>query len=136
MLEKLHLKDFDKFYCLLENSFPATEIRSYENQKSSLSDDRFKIFVIYNEGKDELKGFITMWQIEDYGFIDYFAVAEKYRNDGLGSKILSGIESIYDGKIFLELEPPTDEITKKRIAFYEKNGYVLNDFEYALPSLK
>ena len=33
------------------------------------------------------------------------------------------------------MEPPEDELTRRRVAFYERNGYHLNDREYYLPCL-
>ena len=36
---------------------------------------------------------------------------------------------------FIEVEPPEDELTRRRIGFYERNGFVLNDYDYVQPSL-
>ena len=33
------------------------------------------------------------------------------------------------------MEPPETELTRRRIGFYERNGFVLNDYDYVQPSL-
>ena len=35
----------------------------------------------------------------------------------------------------LEVEPPEDDLTKRRVAFYERNGFVLNHYPYIQPSV-
>ena len=46
MLEKLQRADFDIFYKLLAESFPPSEIRSYEGQKNLLELDEYEIYVL------------------------------------------------------------------------------------------
>ena len=36
-------------------------------------------------------------------------------------------------KIVLEVEPPYDEMKRRRIAFYERQGFCQNDYPYVQP---
>ena len=48
---------------------------------------------------------------------------------GLKSSVLNYLNKC-DKKVFLEVEPPNCEISKKRVSFYEKLGFSFNDFYY------
>ena len=37
--------------------------------------------------------------------------------------------------VILEVELPTGELEARRIAFYERNGFVMNPFEYMQPAM-
>ena len=56
MLKKLKRQDFDKVFELLENSFPADEYRTYEEQKALLDNELYSIYALYDGEK--LKAFI------------------------------------------------------------------------------
>ncbi len=60
---------------------------------------------------------------------------EKYRNRGYGSEVLSALKEKYD-RLVLETEPPKTEIQKRRIAFYERNGFVQNPQKYIQPAYR
>ncbi len=38
--------------------------------------------------------------------------------------------------VILEVELPTGELEARRIAFYERNGFVMNPFEYMQPAME
>ncbi|MBO7288483.1 MAG: hypothetical protein J6V03_00640, partial [Clostridia bacterium] len=37
--------------------------------------------------------------------------------------------------ICLEVEPPQSEITKRRVGFYKRNGFYLNEYPYIQPPI-
>ena len=131
MLEKLQRADFDIFYKLLAESFPPSEIRSYEGQKNLLELDEYEIYVLKKD--DELLAFFAEWANEDFRFVEHLAVNPSYRSQGLGSKTLKAYHEQDDRPVILEVETPKDEVSKKRIKFYEKNGYYLSNFQYMQP---
>ncbi len=133
MLELLNISDFDKIYPVFEESFPIDERRPYEAQKALLSRDEFKILVYCEEG--EIKGFISIYELDDIIFAEHFAIEKKYRNQGLGSIILGQLQGMTDKEICLEVEPPDTDIAKRRISFYERNGFYYNDQHYTQPPL-
>ncbi|MBR7146301.1 MAG: GNAT family N-acetyltransferase, partial [Oscillospiraceae bacterium] len=52
-----------------------------------------------------------------------FAVREDCRGSGIGSELLDELIGTLPHPICLEVEPPETEIAKRRIAFYERNGF-------------
>ena len=57
------------------------------------------------------------------------------RNGGLGDRMVKAFLERFGKPFFIEVEPPEDELTRRRIGFYERNGFVLNDYDYVQPSL-
>ena len=132
-LEKLAESDFPSVWKIMQDSFPADERRTMENQKKLLSEEKYELLGCKKEGK--LLSFFALWQFEDFLFIEHFAVDKKARNGGLGAVMLSGLQKMNRKKIILEVEPPADELTKRRVAFYERNGFCLNDYFYMQPAM-
>ena len=70
--------------------------------------------------------------------LEYFGVFRELRNGGLGSKILELLMERY-GQIFGEAEAPGPDaspeengLRRRRIAFYERNGFRVLDYQCAL----
>jgi ribosomal protein S18 acetylase RimI-like enzyme len=133
-LKKLERKDFNRFYTLLENSFPKDEYKSYEGQKKLFEDPKYDVLASYDQ-EDNLQGCAAVWKIQNGLFLEHLAVDPKYRNQGLGGKILNALEERCD-RICLEVDPPETSIAKRRIGFYERHGFVLNHYPYMMPSLE
>ena len=57
------------------------------------------------------------------------------RGAGLGAKILAEVLKTDGRRFCLEVELPETETAKRRIGFYERMGFTLNDFEYSQPPL-
>lgn len=121
--------NFDDVFSLMQKSFPKNEYRSYEGQKRLLENPHYKI-IPYFGGDNELLAFAGVWEFDFFKFVEHIAVSEKCRGMGIGSKIMRDIIEKSDVDIILEIEPPVDEITTKRLRFYEKLGFKYNDFEY------
>lgn len=135
MISKLNPYDFDNIYKIMENSFPSDEHRPYDEQKELLSNPAYCIYVAKSEESSDIQGFMAVWQIETLTFIEHFAVDERYRNAGLGSEMLHDIRNMVQGRICLEVELPYTDIAKKRIGFYERNGFTYNDYQYVQPAI-
>mgnify|MGYP000987264868 FL=1 len=121
--------DFEKIYDLMDTSFPDHEIRTYEDQKDLLDNERYSVFT-RKEEDGEVTAFIAAWRLPSCTFLEHFAVSEKLRGKGIGSEFLKEVIENFDGKIFLEVEPPVDDIARRRIGFYERLGFKFNDFLY------
>lgn len=135
MLKKLDRKDFDKVYAIMQQSFPKDEYRPYERQKALLNEEPYQIYVLTGDETDEVKGFITVWEYEKLAFVEHLAVNPKYRNGGLGSVILKEAADYLGKMMCLEVELPDTEIAARRIGFYKRNGYYLNEYPYVQPAL-
>ena len=126
-------EEFDKIFSILENSFPSDEYRTYEGQQALWNHPRYSVYVIPDDESDCIKAFITVWKFEDFAFIEHFAVNPFYRNQGLGSLILHEILNLLPCQICLEVELPETDFAKRRIGFYERNGFFINHYPYAQP---
>lgn len=120
---------FEDIFALMEISFPKEEYRNYENQKRLLLNEKYKTITELDD-KNNLLGFILYWELKNFNFIEHFAVNPNTRGKGIGSKMLKDFIEKSKNTIILEVEIPKDEISKKRIHFYEKNGFFLNKYNY------
>ena len=134
MLQKLTHTDFNKVFALLEESFPLDEYRPYDAQKALLDNPQYSIYVLLGEASHEIKAFVTVWQFKDFAFIEHLAVAPDYRNQGLGAKILHELGELLSCRLVLEVELPETELARRRIGFYRRNGFSLNEYSYLQPS--
>ena len=134
MLKQLGKEDFPKVYGIMEQSFPKEERRSYEGQLALMERGNYRIYGV--EGPTGgLRGFMAVWELKGYCFLEHFAVSPTERNSGLGTGMLGELKELYREPICLEAEPPVDEITRRRVAFYERNGFYLHPYPYQQPSL-
>ena len=119
---------FEKFYSMLKTSFPRVEYRSFNGQKALLNKDIYEIMFCFDG--ETIIGAMSFWHLDRFVFIEHFVVDESVRGRGVGTKMLENIKSRTNGFVILEVELPYNEISKKRISFYEQNGFIYNDFEY------
>lgn len=133
MLKKLDINDFDKVYSLMEKSFPADEHRPYQGQKELLTDPLYSIYGIKTDSGN-VTAFITVWQFDTFAYVEHFAVDPDCRGGGIGSALLRETVSELSCTVCLEVELPETDIAKRRIAFYERSGFITNDFPYIQPA--
>lgn len=139
MLEKIKPYEFGKVYAMMERSFPADEYRSYEGQKALLvgqdAVQNYSIYVLRAQDQKEIQAFLAVWQFADMAYIEHFAVEPSLRSHGIGSLVLKEANRMFTKRICLEVELPETTIAKRRIAFYERNGFSVNDYAYVQPAL-
>ena len=126
---KIMNKNFDKIFSLMQASFPKEEFRDYEGQKKLLDNPKYSIISRFS-GSEDLIGFISFWSLDGFNFIEHFAVNPSQRGQGTGSKMLKEFIKNSNKPVVLEVELPKNEIAERRIGFYERNGFLLNTFEY------
>ena len=135
MLIALEKNDFENVYSIMEDSFCTDEFRPYLEQYELLEKTNYKIYVLKDYCTKSVKAFIALWQFKDFCFIEHFAVDRKYRGEGIGSMIIKEITKMRKCPICLEVEPPKTDVAKKRIEFYEQNGFCLNNYSYIQPPI-
>lgn len=114
------------------DSFPETERRDFDLFcKLLTNEERFRLYVIlYNE---EYAGFITLWQFEGFYYVEHFAIDSAFRSGGIGSVAMTKVKDMLDTNIILEVEDPIDDLTKRRVRFYEALGFCIVDANYKQP---
>lgn len=131
-MRKISNNEFDRFYEIMEHSFPKSELRTYDLMKKMFDE---KELLVYGVG-DPLDAAILVWELDSCVFLENFAVDESLRGKGIGASMLKSIADIYKGKtIILEVEEPYDEMSQRRIAFYERNHFTLHHVGYMQPPL-
>ena len=125
---------FDEIFKIMEESFPTNEIRTYQEQKELLNKKNYKIITHYSG--NQIVAFIAVWDLKDFKFIEHLATTVKSRGKGIGSELVSNFILSGNKPIILEVEPPKDEITKRRINFYERLEFKYNDYYYEQPKLR
>lgn len=136
-MEFLQLSDFEDFsvkyiyrnYC---KTFPENERRSIEQFQTLFENDKVKVFSILNEST--FIGYLIIWQLEDFAFLEHFEVFEEFRNHKFGSEILNKLKENHT-RIILETETVNyNEVAPRRIKFYQKNGFQEISNTYLQPS--
>lgn len=134
MLRKIDEKDFDRVFNIMEKSFPIDEYRTYDEQKE-LTENKYYSILAHCGKNGEIKAFMGIWNFSEFLYIEHFAVDPNCRNEGLGGKLLHALMMQTDKSICLEVEPPETEMAKRRINFYERNGFFLNEYPYMQPAI-
>ena len=114
------------------SSFPKEERRDFSLVRKLLEDDsRFEMYALLRDGI--YVGFITGWQFEGFVYVEHFAIDESVRNGGIGAKAMAVFLALHEDPVVLEVEMPTEEMSKRRVGFYERLGFVLDHHVYFQP---
>lgn len=132
-LKEIKKEDFPKIYEEMTKAFPKEEIRDKEDALAVLSDSRFKIFHTVEDGVNI--GFITMWDLGDFTFLEHFVTYPENRCKGYGRRVIELIKEAF-GNLLLECEHPIGEMPERRFKFYESCGFKANDYPYVQPSYR
>lgn len=130
ILRQMKTEEFDEVYQLLECAFPPDERRDYAGQRALLEEAKYRVYVA---GDDKIAGFLALWQLDGWTFVEHFAVRPDRRGQGMGSEMLSALRKKTGSPLCLESELPLTEIAARRISFYERNGFFVNTYPYVQP---
>ena len=133
-IKRITGEEYDKFYGMLEDDFCADERKSKDAEFEAFADEKFSPNFIYDG--DNLLGYVCFWNFDNFVYIEHLAIAKQLRGHGIGSKFLNEFVLNFKKDIILEAELPVETIAKKRISFYERNGFVLNPYEYYQPAYR
>lgn len=121
---------WEECWKLYVSSFPKHEQRTLDNQKNVMKNEDFVCCGIWD--KDIFVGIIFFWKTEAGAFVEHFAVKKELRGKSYGSKAM-GDFCKSQKNVILEIDPPKDEISNRRRAFYERLGFKVNSYEYFNP---
>lgn len=133
-MKEASISDFDHIFALMDEAFPDVEMRTYEGQKALLSKQNYKILIQYDGGC--IESMMALWEFPHFIFIEHFAICKQKRGYGIGSLCLEEFLRDVQKPVILEVEPACDDITKKRISFYERRGFHLHTYSYMQPPLR
>ncbi len=127
-------KEINKIWKILSLSFPEGELITKEELLNNYKDKRFNLRKFYNE--DEICAFYMSWDLGSFIYLEYLAVRKEYRSKGFGSLLLKNIKEESSKKIILEAEKLDNPEAKKRLKFYRKNDFCINQYDYKQPPLR
>ena len=139
---ELNLLNKEKLTALYQNEmtadFPRSELKPLSAMLRLMDLGRYDPLLITQDG--ETIGYAMLWlpQGREGALLEYFGVLRGKRNAGLGAKILELLAGRY-GQLFGEAEAPGEDaspeenaLRRRRIAFYERNGFRVLDYQCAL----
>lgn len=126
-------EEMTEIYVSLQKNFSRDEFRDYADTLAVMKDDRYAMYRIIDDGKDV--GFISVWQLQEVTFVEHFVIYDDYRGKGVGGRAIDCICKKF-GKVILEAEKPEDDIQKRRVAFYERHGFIANPQPYMQPAYR
>lgn len=115
---------------LYHEAFPPKERRSEADLVRALGDPLFRAEAILWE--ERFAGILFYWLFGPTRYVEYLAVDPALRGHRLGSEALALL--CRGQRVILEIEPPTDEPTRRRQRFYERAGFRTNPHDYLHPS--
>lgn len=116
---------------LYDSAFPRHERRDWAQVVLLLQQVAMELLLI-RDGEQQV-GFVIRWQLGPAQYIEHFAVDPLLRGRQYGSRVVQQLLAASPGQLILEVEPPTDEASLRRIGFYEKQGFMLSPFSYYQP---
>lgn len=122
---------------LLESAFPTEERRDNSQQRDYTDHlPNFHSYLIRENGENI--GLLNLWKLhlldgEEFTYVEHLATHPLRRNGGWGKKIMEYLKKECGSNLVLEVERPTDELTQRRIGFYERCGLSLYQGDYLQP---
>lgn len=117
--------------------FPRAELKPLRAMLRLMDLGQYDPLLVTENG--EALGYALAWlpRNREGALLEYFGVLRGKRNGGLGSRVLALLLDRY-GQLFGEAEAPTsadpaeNDLRRRRIAFYERNGFRVLDYQCAL----
>lgn len=130
---KLTMDEFDEYYAIIESHFPSKEVKEYHYLKGLFTSGVANAITLKDNNR--IIGILSYFDLQDFVFVDYFAILEEYQGQRLGQKMLSYFKEYSKVPFVLEVEHPTDAQSIRRIAFYKREALCLNDYDYVVPEM-
>ena len=121
---------------LYMRAFPKAERKPFQLMVKKQAEGTMELLSIEEENR--FLGLAIFAHDKDIALLDYFAISDEMRGQGIGSRAIKALQKIYAGKRFvLEIEttkkPCNDlEMRNKRKGFYLRNGLHTMEFDVML----
>lgn len=122
--------DFGAVWRLYTESFPLYEQRYISDQAAAMKDPRYYCCSVWKDAV--FVGLLFYWKLDSLYYVEHFAVCQNRRGQGEGSAC---IEAFCKDKPItaLEIDPPMDMLSRRRLAFYKRLGFRENPLAYSHP---
>jgi len=134
LLQKvLSLKELALIENLYLEAFPDNERRTLEGLRNQFLNQK-ECSVDLIKGGDKLLGLCVYWNFDNFSYLEHMAVFPEIRGMKAGEKTLEILKTRLPQPVILEVEPPDEEISRRRVNFYLRNGFYLHELQYIQPS--
>lgn len=111
---------------LLQTSFPAEEYRDLQALRNYTDNNPlFSNHVIWDD--ETMIGLITWWDFDTFCYAEHLAIDPSLRNGGYGSRTIRLLTETVKKPLILEVEMPDTDEARRRIGFYQRQGFRLWD---------
>ena len=114
-------------------SFPLHEQRLSDSQEHILGLDAYHMELIEENG--EPLGAIFFWETEAFIYVEHFCMEPSVRGKGFGEQALALLAE-RGKRIILEIDPPVDDIARRRKGFYQRCGFCENPYPHVHPAYR
>ncbi|MDR1345969.1 MAG: GNAT family N-acetyltransferase [Bacteroidales bacterium] len=118
---------------LYESAFLPDERRDFDDLLK-IAETKSVFYAEFFKQDADLLGIIFYWKFRNFAYVEHFAVAEQFRNQGFGQKIMRNFCEKIGSPVVLEVEKPENEASKRRIRFYENLGFRVSEMPYLQPA--
>src|SRR5690554_5263919 len=118
---------WNKVWSLYVESFPIAERRKLEDHKRAFANPHFHPLSVWED--EILLGIVFYWEWDNYRYIEYLAVSPDLRGHGYGFQIIKHIKDS-EHTIILEIDPLENELSVRRLQFYERAGFTLTPYRF------
>lgn len=123
-IKEANKKQISRIRRLYKTAFPVAERKQWVKIEKQLGGCT-EVLSIMEDG--EFRGLIINMLNDDIVLLDYFAVDEKYRGNGIGTKVLKAFRERYKGKrMELEIEVPEENAPNNAQRLSRKDFYLRN----------
>lgn len=125
-----------KVEALYLRAFPESERKPFQEMIQKQSEETMEILSI--EDENAFLGLAILAHDKDITLLDYFAISDEIRGQGIGSKVIRSLQERYqERRLILEIETTKKdcsdlEMRQHRKAFYLRNGLHTMDFDVNL----
>lgn len=113
---------WEQVWRLYNESFLQYERRRISSHSLASEDADFHTYIAVDNGN--LLALLFYWTFDNCIYIEHLAVDPLRRGRNIGATLLTNFFSQYPARnIILEIDPPVDDISKRRLAFYEKLSF-------------
>jgi len=135
---------FKEAWNLYLRSFPPEERRQLRTQRKIMADAPYHFELIVdrterangNKNGGALVGILLWWEFDDMRYLEHFATMPRVRGGGLGARTLAAFTARSAVPVVLEVELPETELSRRRVGFYRRQGFVASERPYTHPPYK
>ena len=115
---------------LYRASFPLHEQRESPSQEQILQDEAYFFYLIYDG--EQFVGLLLCWETGQFIYVEHLCIRPELRCRHYGQRALEYLQQ--KGKtIILEIDPPVDDLSRRRMGFYERNHFNENAYAHIHP---